>query len=109
VTLARSGGLAGVNERYTVAADGTVTAPAGSPAKHLTGAELAQLRTLITGAAAAAESRHGPYQAPNCRDGFVYTVTGGGLSLSGTDCGTLAREAPTLWKIAQLIEAAARR
>ena len=103
VTVTRSGGFAGVSDRYTVTTDGTIT-PGG---RKLSPADLAQLRTLVTGAELAAEAERSPYRAPNCADGFNYSVVTGSLRLAGTDCGNLGKDAPTMMKVVQLVERAA--
>lgn len=106
VTVARSGGFAGVSDQYGVAPDGTVSV-SGVSAKKLAAADLDRLRTLITGGAFADEAKRGPYTSPNCRDGFNYTVTAGTVRVAGTDCGDLAKRAPTLWAVIELVSTAA--
>ena len=110
VTVSRTGGLAGFDDQYTVTADGGLTVQtkgvAAPVTKKLAAADLAQLKSLVTGAALAAEASRGPFTPPGCRDGFQYGLVAGTLRVSGTDCGTLATDAPTFWKVIQLVEKA---
>jgi hypothetical protein len=110
VTLTRTGGFAGVNDQYTVAPDGTLSIQGrGKPAarKKLTPAQLAELRALVTSPQLTAEAARGPIKAPGCADGFNYSVTVGSTRLSGVDCGGMAEQAPTLWKVIRLVQTAA--
>jgi hypothetical protein len=110
VTVARSGGIAGVSDTYTVSPTGALSGQTrtGDVTKKLTPTDLEQLRALVTDPALAAEAKSGPPSDPGCRDGFNYTVTTGSVRVSGTDCGgNLATETPTMWKIVQLVEKAA--
>jgi hypothetical protein len=113
VTVTRTGGLAGMSDKYVVSPDGSITAqirrsPSPDP-KKLTADERRQLRELVAAPALRAEAASGALTHRTCADGFVYTVLTGGLTVSGMDCGTLAKDAPTMWKIVQLVEAAAHR
>ncbi len=111
VTVTRSGGLAGFNDQYTVATDGALTVQtkgvAAKPAKKLAAAELTQLKALMTSPELAAEAKQGRFAKAGCRDGFNYGLVSGSLRLGGTDCGSLASDAPTFWKVVQLVEKAA--
>ncbi len=104
VTVVKTGGFAGVNETIKVTSSGAVNGT-----KKLTATDLNQLRALVAAPAFAAEAKRSPHAGPDCRDGFEYRVTSGPIQASGTDCGNLAKDAPTMWKIVQLIEAAAAR
>ena len=112
VTVARSGGIAGVSDTYVVAPDGTLTVEsrhAGSTGgKRLLPEELAELRRLVTGPALRAEAAADNIP-PRCADGFVYSVTAGDVSARGMDCGDLATQAPTLARIVELVQTAAER
>ncbi len=107
----RTGGFAGVSDKYTVTPQGalTVTTRAGTVNRQLSPADLDQLRALATDPALATEAKAGRTDSTSrCRDGFNYSVTVGSGTVSGTDCGgNLAQSKPTMWKIAQLIEGAA--
>jgi hypothetical protein len=108
--VTRTGGIAGFNDAYTVAPDGALTLQqrGGGPVRRrLSQAELEQLRSLVTSDQFAAEAKRGPFNEPNCRDGFNYRVRAGSIEVSGIDCGGLAAKAPTFWKIVQLVEEAA--
>jgi hypothetical protein len=107
----RTGGFAGVSDKYTVTPQGalTVTTRAGTVNRQLSPADLDRLRALAADPALATEAKAGRTDITSrCRDGFNYSVTVGSSTISGTDCGgNLAQSKPTMWKIAQLIEGAA--
>lgn len=105
--MLRTGGFAGVNDKYTVSPDGALTGGAAANRK-LAPTDLTRLRALATAPALAAEAKRRVPADPGCRDGFNYSVTVGSVQVLGTDCGgNLAQETPTMWKIVQLIEKAA--
>lgn len=113
VTVTRTGGLAGMSDTYVIAPDGTMSIDSrrepASGTKKLTPDEQSELRSLVTAPALRAEATSDALVKRTCADGFVYTVTSGDLTIKGMDCGTLATDAPTLWKIIELVQNAATR
>jgi hypothetical protein len=110
VTVSRTGGIAGTTDQYTVAPDGSLTGTSRtepSVKKQLTAAQLAELRGLATDKTLSAEAAKSPVGPKGCADGFRYTVTAGTATVTGIDCGGLAKDAPTMWKIVQLVQSAA--
>jgi hypothetical protein len=109
VTVSRTGGIAGLNDEYNVAPDGAITVSnhtSPTVSKKLTGAQLGELRRLVTTGSLATEAKKSPIGAQGCADGFRYTVKAGAATVSGTDCGGLVTEAPTMWKIVTLVQEA---
>jgi hypothetical protein len=110
VTVSRTGGIAGMKDEYHVAPDGTITGATRtnpSVSKKLTSTQLGELRGLVAGDALAAEVKKSPIGPKGCGDAFQYTVTAGSVTVRGTDCGGLANEVPTMWKIVKLVSEAA--
>jgi hypothetical protein len=110
VTVSRTGGIAGMTDQYAVAPDGTLTGTSRNKppvTKKLTAAQLDELRGLATDKTLSAEAAKSPVGPKGCADGFRYTVTAGTATVTGTDCGALAKDAPTMWKIVQLVQGAA--
>src|SRR5215207_9000973 len=103
VAALRTGGFAGVSDRYAVTREGALnaTTSAGPVNRQLDPADLGQLRALATDPAFAAEAKAGRTDVTSrCRDAFNYSVTIGSATVSGTDCsGSLAQSKPTMWKI----------
>ena len=88
LTVRRTGGIAGVDQRLTLQSDGAWTysdARAGGTQRGtLTPAQLAQLRTLVGQPGFAAEGRLSP--AAGCADAFAYEVALGDLAVQFSDC-----------------------
>jgi hypothetical protein len=110
VKVARTGGIAGFKDEYTVNPDGSLTGKTRtkpSIAATLTPAQLSELKSLVNSDSLAAEAAKSPIGPKNCADGFNYSVSAGTVTVSGTDCGGLATAAPTMWKIVQIVRTAA--
>ncbi|MDQ1656501.1 MAG: hypothetical protein QOD41_1584 [Cryptosporangiaceae bacterium] len=110
VKVARSGGIAGFKDEYTVNPDGSLTGKTRakpSIAATLSAAQLSELKSLVNSDSLAAEAAKSPIGPKNCADGFIYSVNAGKATVSGTDCGGLATAAPTMWKIVQIVRTAA--
>jgi hypothetical protein len=110
VKVARSGGIAGFKVVYTVNPDGSLTGKTRakpSIAATLSATQLSELKSLVNSDSLAAEAAKSPIGPKNCADGFIYSVSAGKATVSGTDCGGLATAAPTMWKIVQIVRTAA--
>ena len=88
LTVRRTGGIAGVDQRLTLQSDGAWTysdaRAGGTQQGTLTPAQLAQLRTLVMQPGFAAEGRLSP--AAGCADAFAYEVALGDLAVQFSDC-----------------------
>jgi hypothetical protein len=104
-SIAKTGGIAGVSERINVGQDGTVSDASGKVVGHIGPADLAELRTLLTGKeiraeAARARSREGS----RCADGFSFTLVMGDLRVSDYSCGPPA-DKPAFKRVLELTSA----
>jgi len=88
VTVKRTGGIAGVNDTYTLDSSGRLThtnkAGASTTANLSTG-QRAQVVQLVADSRLAAEAQR-QVDATNCRDAFDYIVTVDKYTVSYTDC-----------------------
>jgi hypothetical protein len=108
ITVSRTGGFAGVEQRLVVRPDGewawTGADQGGGPGHgRLTEAQRAELARLAALPALAAEAR-AKGGAPGCADGFDYLLTVGSLSVSWMDCAPVTP--PTAVAITDLLAAA---
>jgi hypothetical protein len=88
VTYARSGGVAGMDERLRIEPDGTATVTIGEPLNtdrsfDLTEAEFDEVQTLLD--AADLEAMPSEPEPTGCADCFVYAVEYGGHSVTYDD------------------------
>jgi hypothetical protein len=112
VTVSRTGGLVGFEDKYTVSPDGTLsgsTREAPALSKKLTADQLSELHKLATSPSLAAEAAKMRSIERECVDGFNYSVAAGSVTATTTDCGRFAEQAPTMWKIVELVQSAAQK
>ncbi len=90
VTIARTGGIAGVAQTVEVATDGswvyTDQRQNRSERGTMTEAQKKQLDSLVSDPAFVAQLAKGP-GPDNCADAFRYTITFGGETMSFEECG----------------------
>jgi hypothetical protein len=96
VTVTRSGGFAGVQQRVVIEPDGRWIRAGGSadtPIGQLSADQIAQLQRLAHEPVVAATGAP-PSRNPRCADGYVYTVSIGAATTAYTDCGGARPEIP---------------
>lgn len=86
-TITRTGGIAGISQRIGVSPDGTVRNATGQPIGRLSAADLAELRTLLTGQEIGREAARPNTGASRCADGFTFTLVMKELRVSDYACG----------------------
>lgn len=86
-TITKTGGFAGVFQRIDVAPDGTVRNETGQVIGQLDAADVAELRTLLTGQAIRDEAGRAQPSRGQCADGFNFTLVMGDLRVSHYACG----------------------
>ena len=108
VTVARTGGIAGVSQTLRVEPDGSWIYVDRRPVAQKTGRlaepDFRQLVSLVTGPAFAREARMAP-PVGTCSDGFIYTVTIGELTARYDDCATESERPTTASVIDLLVDA----
>ncbi|GGQ72372.1 hypothetical protein [Couchioplanes azureus] len=85
LAIHRRGGFAGVDDRASVAADGSVVVTRrgkGTVRTSLPAGTMAELRRLLT----APDLRAAPSNAPVCNDGYEYAFTSPSSTAVGYDC-----------------------
>ncbi len=104
-TITKSGGIAGIRLRTDVAKDGTVRNASGRVIGHIRPADLAELRSLLTGREIRAEAArsHTPDRSA-CADGFSFTLVMDDLRLSDYSCGGPDRK-PAFSRVLELTSA----
>jgi hypothetical protein len=110
VTVTRTGGLPGVNDRVTVTADGGWTATDRSGKTRtgrLSAGQLTRLTELSGSGQFAAEATR-PTQPVLCMDALAYTVAVSGTTVSYVDCPD-STPPPTTASIVRLVSEAALR
>ena len=88
LTVSRQGGFAGVDDRVSIAADGSavVTRRGGSPVRtSLPDSTMAELRRLLTSPDFA--RRSAPADRVVCNDGYEYEFTSRTTTVTVSDCG----------------------
>lgn len=106
VTVARSGGIAGVRESINVDGTGEWIHTAGSDASktgQLTADQVNQLQKLATDTRLPAEAATvaGPSK---CADAFTYAVTAGAVTVRFVDCGTDSFQPPAAKAIVDYVQ-----
>jgi hypothetical protein len=108
VTLVRTGGLPGVNDRVVVDANGAWTAT-DSTGKQRNGQLTAQQRdrlAQLVGSGQLAREAARPSQPARCMDAYVYTLTVGADTVGYVDCpGDATRPETAVALVALLTEA----
>lgn len=89
ITLARTGGIGGVDQRVVVEADGAWTYTDGDREQkgQLTDQQVSKLQSLAMDDRLPAEAKR--KDSGDCADGFTYTLKAGDVSLTATDCGDM--------------------
>ncbi len=103
-TITKTGGIAGIRQRVDVAPDGTVRDESGKTLGHLDAADLAELRTLLTGREIRAEAGRAQPSGSRCADGFNFTLVMGDLRVSDYACGRPANK-PAFNRVLELTSA----
>jgi hypothetical protein len=88
IVINKTGGIAGINDTYTVDSSGLVThtnRAGATTTATLSAGQRTQLIQLAADSRLAAEAQH-QASATNCRDAFNYVVRVGALTVAYTDC-----------------------
>lgn len=88
ITVKRTGGIAGFNDTWTVAPDGswTHTNKTGTSTRgSLTTEQIAQVNSAATNSQLATEAKRGAVNT-QCRDAFNYEISAGTAKVAWADC-----------------------
>lgn len=104
ITLARTGGIAGVDQRIEIQAGGAWTytdADGEDTTGELTDQQVSKLQSLAMDDRLRSEAKH--KDARKCADGFFYELRAGTLSMGAVECGTF-EERPAFTALVDFIK-----
>ena len=87
ISLERTGGIAGVNQKIQISVDGSWTYHDNGKTQTgtLTDQQISKLQSLVLDDRLSTEAKH--KDTRKCADGFTYTLNAGDLSMTAVYCG----------------------